>query len=256
MFNFKQFHVFLPVVSSILNRKYLLLHCCCFSGGTFVSETVDWNAKGSPSLAILRRDHAQVLWALAQLPPTQVIHLAPQLFWACWHRCRSDQGADEGIGSAGVRGSEDLRRTSSGCLVSGTCTQALAQALAQSQAQAQTQAVSSQVIAHKVFQPGRRLSLFTFLYISCVHQASFYVSPLFLCLRLSVSLVHCFLFCIYTYVRCFGRAASCFTLFLYLRNYKMEWFLTFSLSSYLSDGMVCTRSPPAAPLTSTADRLL
>ena len=103
-------------------------------------------------------------------------HLAPQLFWACWHRWWSDQGADEGVGSAGVRGSEDLRRTSSGCLVSGTCTQALAQA--------QAQAVSSQVIAHKVFQPGRCLSLFTFLYISCVHQASFYVSPLFLCLRL------------------------------------------------------------------------
>ena len=36
------------------------------------------------------------------------------------------------------------------------------------------------------------------------------------------------------------RAASCFTLFLYLRNYKMEWFLTFSLSSYLSEGMICT----------------
>ena len=47
-------------------------------------------------------------------------HLAPQLFWACWHRWWSDQGADEGIGSAGVRGSEDLRRTSSGGLVSGT----------------------------------------------------------------------------------------------------------------------------------------
>ena len=60
---------------------YITVHCSCsFSGGTFVSETVDWNAKGSPSLAILRRDHAQVLWALAQLPPTQVIHLAPQLF--------------------------------------------------------------------------------------------------------------------------------------------------------------------------------
>ena len=101
---------------------------------------------------------------------------SPQLFWACSHRWWSGQGADEGVGSAGVRGSEDLRRTSSGCLVSGTCTQSLAQA--------QAQAVSSQVIAHKVFQPGRRLSLFTFLYISCVHQASFYVSPLFLCLRL------------------------------------------------------------------------
>ena len=167
---FQAIPCFFTSFSSILNRKYLLLHCCCFSGGTFVSETVDWNAKGSPSLAILRRDHAQVLWALAQLPPTQVIHLAPQLFWACWHRWWSDQGADEGIGSAGVRGSEDLCRTSSGCLVSGTCTQALAQA----------QAVSSQVIA----QPRRRLSLFTFLYISCVHQASFYVSPVFLCLRL------------------------------------------------------------------------
>ena len=75
MFNFKQFHVFFTSFSSILNRKYLLLHCCCFSGGTFVSETFDWNAKTSPSLAILRGNHAQVLWALAQLPPTQVIIL-------------------------------------------------------------------------------------------------------------------------------------------------------------------------------------
>ena len=119
MFNFKQFHVFFTSFSSILNRKYLLLHCCCVSGGTFVSETVDWNAKGSPSLAILRRDHAQVLWALAQLPPTQVIN--------CFELVHIDGGLiREQMRELGARESE-VQRIFAGL----------------------RQAVSSQVLAHK-----------------------------------------------------------------------------------------------------------
>ena len=231
MFNFKQ--CFLPVFPQFWTELEIsFVHCCCFSGGTFVSETVDWNAKDSPSLAILRRDHAQVLWALAQLPPTQVIHLAPQLFWACWHRWWSDHWSSSTSivlslltpmvvwsgsrwgnwerGSPRFRGSSpDFVRlsrlrylhtitcTSTSRFVSGNCTQGFPtwQTSFTVYFSVYKLCASSLVLCFSSFSLSSSLSFFSSLF-------SF---P-------------------YIYVRYLDWASFCFSLFLYFRIYLMEWF--------------------------------